>query len=64
MNYDETQFFDDLSDFDCKVANHDCKIVIVVDLDGDYLGYFGKSSHSLYEFGIVFFKIVSYSKRN
>ncbi|CAL5413764.1 unnamed protein product [Camellia sinensis] len=33
----EAQFFGDLYDFCCKVADHDGKTVIVAGLDGDYL---------------------------
>ncbi|CAL5390755.1 unnamed protein product [Camellia sinensis] len=37
IGIDEAQFFDDLYDFCCKVADCDGKIVIVAGLDGDYL---------------------------
>ncbi|KAF5962014.1 hypothetical protein HYC85_003223 [Camellia sinensis] len=36
----EAQFFGDLYDFCCKVADHDGKTVIVAGLDGDYLRFF------------------------
>ncbi|CAL5428433.1 unnamed protein product [Camellia sinensis] len=37
IGIDEAQFFGDLYDFCCKVADHDGKTVIVAGLDGDYL---------------------------
>ncbi|KAI8020594.1 Protein transport protein Sec24-like [Camellia lanceoleosa] len=37
IGIDEAQFFDDLYDFYCKVADCDGKIVILAGLDGDYL---------------------------
>ncbi|KAF5936615.1 hypothetical protein HYC85_024121 [Camellia sinensis] len=37
IGIDEAQFFGDLYDFCCKVADCDGKIVIVAGLDGDYL---------------------------
>ncbi|KAF5961139.1 hypothetical protein HYC85_002348, partial [Camellia sinensis] len=46
IGIDEAQFFDDLYDFCCKVADCDGKIVIVVGLDGDYLRWtFGSVLH-------------------
>ncbi|CAL5435007.1 unnamed protein product [Camellia sinensis] len=46
IGIDEAQFFGDLYDFCCKVADHDGKTVIVAGLDGDYLSweYFGAFS--------------------
>ncbi|XP_028122202.1 thymidine kinase a-like [Camellia sinensis] len=40
IGIDEAQFFGDLYDFCCKVADHDGKTVIVAGLDGDYLRFF------------------------
>ncbi|XP_028092887.1 thymidine kinase a-like, partial [Camellia sinensis] len=37
VGIDEVQFFGDLYDFCCKVADHDGKTVIVAELDRDYL---------------------------
>ncbi|KAJ9686864.1 hypothetical protein PVL29_015634 [Vitis rotundifolia] len=37
IGIDEAQFFEDLYDFCCEVADHDGKTVIVAGLDGDYL---------------------------
>ncbi|XP_050206537.1 thymidine kinase a [Mercurialis annua] len=37
IGIDEAQFFEDLYDFCCKVADHDGKTIIVAGLDGDYL---------------------------
>ncbi|KAI8004287.1 Thymidine kinase a [Camellia lanceoleosa] len=37
IGIDEAQFFGDLYDFCCKVADHDGKTVIVAGLDRDYL---------------------------
>jgi len=37
IGIDEAQFFGDLYEFCCKVADDDGKIVIVAGLDGDYL---------------------------
>ena len=37
IGVDEAQFFDDLYDFCCDVADKDGKIIIVAGLDGDYL---------------------------
>ncbi|CAL5403365.1 unnamed protein product [Camellia sinensis] len=37
IGIDEAQFFGDLYDFCCEVADHDGKTVIVAGLDGDYL---------------------------
>ncbi|KAF5930777.1 hypothetical protein HYC85_031650 [Camellia sinensis] len=46
IGIDEAQFFDDLYDFCCKVADCDGKIVIVAGLDGDYLRWtFGSVLH-------------------
>ncbi|KAF5949673.1 hypothetical protein HYC85_011666 [Camellia sinensis] len=40
IGIDEAQFFGDLYDFCCKVADHDGKTVIVAGLDRDYLRFF------------------------
>lgn len=40
IGVDEAQFFDDLYDFCCNVADRDGKIIVVAGLDGDYLRYF------------------------
>lgn len=37
IGIDEAQFFEDLYEFCCKVADDDGKTVIVAGLDGDYL---------------------------
>ncbi|CAK9315503.1 unnamed protein product [Citrullus colocynthis] len=37
IGVDEAQFFDDLYDFCCNVADKDGKIIVVAGLDGDYL---------------------------
>lgn len=37
IGIDEAQFFGDLYEFCCKVADDDGKTVIVAGLDGDYL---------------------------
>lgn len=39
IGVDEAQFFDDLYDFCCNVADKDGKIIVVAGLDGDYLRY-------------------------
>ena len=39
IGIDEAQFFDDLYEFCCEVAEQDGKTVVVAGLDGDYLRY-------------------------
>ena len=40
IGIDEAQFFGDLYEFCCKVADGDGKTVIVAGLDGDYLRWY------------------------